>query len=225
MPLVIAVNGTPAPALALEVLRVATGEKQYSIRTNRNGVIGVQIGNSLIRTDPDGRLRLYFSPAYADRQVSAAAILKGEVKVDALAGQVAIIGATALGVSDVVATPSSSRTDGVEIQAQLVENMLEGSRLQRPPCFKDSPIIRKRHPRIEQICPYPFLASVGLEITVDHLAYSRRIAHSLAEDFSSPARVEKVGLLFYCRDIGFLEFVRVVPTLILILLGHMLPVL
>ena len=133
MPLVIAVNGTPAPALALEVLRVATGEKQYSIRTNRNGVIGVQIGNSLIRTDPDGRLRLYFSPAYAARQVSAAAILKGEVKADALAGQVAIIGATALGVSDVVATPSSSRTDGVEIQAQLVENMLEGSRLQRPP--------------------------------------------------------------------------------------------
>jgi len=133
MPLVIAVNGTPAPALALEVLRVATGEKQYSIRTDPSGVFAVQIGNSLIRTDIDGRLRLYFSPVYGARRVSAAAILKGEVKPDALVGQVAIIGATAVGVSDAVATPSSSRSDGVEIQAQLVENMLEGSRLQRPP--------------------------------------------------------------------------------------------
>ena len=133
MPLVIAVNGTPAPALALEILRVATGEKQYSIRTNRSGVIGVQIGNSLIRTDTDGRLRLYFSSFYSARRLSAASVLKGEVKPDALAGQVAIIGATAVGVSDVASTPADSRTDGVEIQAQLVENILGGSRLQRPP--------------------------------------------------------------------------------------------
>ena len=133
MPLVIAVSGAPAPALALEVLRVAAGEKQYSVRSDRSGVIGVQIGDSFIRTDGDGRLRLYFSPAYAARRISAAAILKGEVKPDTLANQVAIIGATAVGVADVAATPAGSRMDGVEIQAQLVENILEGSRLRRPP--------------------------------------------------------------------------------------------
>lgn len=133
MPLVIAVGGAPAPALALEILRVATGEKQYSVRSDPSGVVGVQIGDSFIPTDGDGRLRLYFSPAYAARRISAAAILKDEVKSDALAGQVAIIGATALGVADVAATPANSRMDGVEIQAQFVENILEGSRLQRPP--------------------------------------------------------------------------------------------
>jgi serine phosphatase RsbU (regulator of sigma subunit)/CHASE2 domain-containing sensor protein len=133
MPLVIAVGEAPAPALALEILRVATGEKQYSIRSDRNGVVGVQIGDSFIRTDADGRLRPYFSPAYAAPRVSAAAILKGEVKANALANQVAIIGATAVGVADVAATPTSSRMDGVEIQVQLVENILAGSRLRRPP--------------------------------------------------------------------------------------------
>lgn len=133
MPLVIAVGGAPAPVLALEILRVAAGEKQYIVRSGRNGVLGVQIGDSFIPTDGDGRLRLYFSPAYAARRVSAAAILKGEVKPDALANQVAIIGATAVGVADVAATPLGSRMDGVEIQAQLVENILEGSRLRRPP--------------------------------------------------------------------------------------------
>jgi adenylate cyclase len=132
MPLVIAVGGAPAPALALEILRVATGEKQYSVRSDPNGVLGVQIGDSFIRTDSDGRLRLYFSPADAGRRISAAAILKGEVKPGALANQVAIIGTTAVGLADVAVTPVSSRMDGVEIQAQLVENILEGSRLQRP---------------------------------------------------------------------------------------------
>ena len=132
VPLVLAVNGAPAPALALEILRVAAGEKHYSLRSDQSGVLGVQIGDQFIATDDDGRLRLYFSPAYTARRVSAAAILGGEVKAGALANQVAIIGATAVGISDVAATAVAARMDGVEIQAQLLENILEGSRLQRP---------------------------------------------------------------------------------------------
>jgi serine phosphatase RsbU (regulator of sigma subunit)/CHASE2 domain-containing sensor protein len=133
MPLVIAVKGALAPALALEILRVATGEKQYTVRANRSGVTGVQIGDSFIPTDLDGRVRLYYAPAFAARRLSAAAILKGEVKAGALTGQVAIVGATAVGISDVAPTPVEARMDGVEIQAQLIENILEGSRLIRPP--------------------------------------------------------------------------------------------
>ncbi len=133
MPLVIAVRGALAPALALEILRVATGEKQYAVRADRSGVAGVQIGDSFIATDRDGSVRLYYSPAFAARRVSAAAILKGEIKAGAFAGQVAIVGATAVGISDVAPTPLEARMDGVEIQAQLIENLLEGSRLMRPP--------------------------------------------------------------------------------------------
>lgn len=132
MPLVLAVNGATAPALAVEILRVAAGEKHYSVRSDRNGVLGVQIGDTFIPTDGDGRLRLYFSPAFAARRISAAAILRGEVKPGALKNQVAIVGATAVGISDVVATPLTARMDGVDIQAQLVENILGGSRLRRP---------------------------------------------------------------------------------------------
>jgi adenylate cyclase len=132
MALVIAVNGAPAPALALELLRVATGQLQYSVKTDSSGLVGVQIGDSFIPTDRDGRVRLHFSPAYAARRVSAAALLRGELSAKALANQVAIIGATAVGISDIAATPLAARMDGVEVQAQLVENILYGSRLIRP---------------------------------------------------------------------------------------------
>jgi len=132
MPLVLSVNGSPAPALAIELLRVATGQTAYSVRSDRHGIIGLQIGTSLIPTDGDGRLRLYYSHAQGARRVSAAAILRGTLAPNALANQVAIVGATAVGISDVAATPVGARMDGVEIHAQLIENILYGTRLIRP---------------------------------------------------------------------------------------------
>jgi serine phosphatase RsbU (regulator of sigma subunit)/CHASE2 domain-containing sensor protein len=133
MPLVLSVNGAIAPAFAVELLRVASGQTGYSVRSNDQGIVGVQIGTSFIPTDRDGRLRVYYSTAHGSRRLSAAAILGGAVAPKALVNQVAIVGATAVGISDVAATPVGSRMDGVEIHAQLVENILFGARLMRPP--------------------------------------------------------------------------------------------
>ena len=76
-----------APSFALELLRVATGQPQYTVQSDREGINGVQIGTSFIPTDSDGRIRLHFSPAYAARRVSARAILRGEVASNAFANQ------------------------------------------------------------------------------------------------------------------------------------------
>ena len=64
--------------------------------------------------------------------MSALAILNREVEANALANQVAIIGVTGVGLTDVVATPVAALMDGVEVQAQAIENMLDGTRLVRP---------------------------------------------------------------------------------------------
>ena len=136
MPLVLGVNGAIAPSFVVELLRVATGQAAYSVRSDDNGIVGVRIGTSFIPTDRDGRLRLYYSPAQGSRRLSAAAILRGTVAPKALVNQVAIVGATAVGISDVAATPVGSRMDGVEIHAQLIENILLGARLKRPPAAR-----------------------------------------------------------------------------------------
>ncbi len=133
MPLVISVRGKPAPALSLELLRTALGAGWYGIHADKKGgVQGIQVGEAFIPTDRDGRIRLYFSPAYAARRVSALSVLSGKVAPGAFAHQVAIIGVTAVGAIDVAATPVAARMDGVEIQAQVVENILSRSRLIRP---------------------------------------------------------------------------------------------
>ena len=61
VPLLVAVQEALAPTLVLELLRVAGGQDSYSVRADDHGVRGVQIGDTFIRTDADGRLRLYFS--------------------------------------------------------------------------------------------------------------------------------------------------------------------
>jgi CHASE2 domain-containing sensor protein/serine phosphatase RsbU (regulator of sigma subunit) len=132
MPLLMTVQGTWAPALALEVLRVAIQEPVYTIHGGPHGIRGVQVGESFLPTDPDGHFRLYFSPPDPRRRVSALTVLQGTVDARALANSVALIGVTAVGVTDITMTPVTTRMDGVEVQAQVVENMLAGTRLLRP---------------------------------------------------------------------------------------------
>lgn len=132
MPLLISVNGALAPAFSLELLRTAIGVNWYSVHGTRNGVKGIQLGESFIPADSDGRIRLHFSPAYARKRVSALSVLNGELSTNAFANQVAIIGVTGVGTIDIASTPIASRMDGIEIQSQVVENILADSRLIRP---------------------------------------------------------------------------------------------
>jgi adenylate cyclase len=135
VPLLLAVNGELAPTFAPELLRVAVGEPFYSIYGDPHGVHGVKIGTSFIPTDPDGRLRLYYAlPDSTDRRryVSALAILNREVEPEFLADHVAIIGVTGAGLGDMWATPVAALMEGVEVQAQVIENILDGTRLVRP---------------------------------------------------------------------------------------------
>jgi len=72
-------------------------KKWYSVHGNRKGIRGIEIGTSFIPTDPDGRIRLYYSPPDPRRRVSALAILKGEVDAAVFLNKVALIGLTAVG--------------------------------------------------------------------------------------------------------------------------------
>jgi adenylate cyclase len=131
-PLLLSVQEELAPALALELVRVAVGQPWYEVHGDPRGVRGVRIGTSFIPTDVDGRLRLYYTPPDGRRRVSALAVLNGEAKNNALAQRVAIIGVTGVGLTDIKVTPVTSQMDGVEVQAQVVENILAKARLVRP---------------------------------------------------------------------------------------------
>ena len=132
VPLVMNFQGQAVPSLAVELLRVAIGANWLTVHVDQQGVTAVQLGESVVPADADGHLTVYFSPPDAARRRSAADVLDGRLAPGSLKGQVAIIGVTALGLTDVVATPVHGRMDGVEVHAQVIENILDGVRLVRP---------------------------------------------------------------------------------------------
>jgi serine phosphatase RsbU (regulator of sigma subunit) len=90
------------------------------------------VGDRLFATEPDGGVRPYFSRRNADRAVSAIDVLQEKVSGDRLKRSFVLIGATALALGDNVFTPVGEKIPGVELHAQLLENMSDGTFLARP---------------------------------------------------------------------------------------------
>ena len=130
------------PALSIEALRVAQGAKSYLIKSSgasseqafgvRTGIVAVKTGDLEVPTDARGRMALYDTGHRRERYVSALAVLKDLAPKDKIEGQVIFIGTSAIGLKDMRSTPADDSVPGVEVHAQLAEQMLEQEFLARP---------------------------------------------------------------------------------------------
>jgi adenylate cyclase len=142
VPLVIAVGGRLYPSLDLEALRVAQGARSYIIKsTGANGVTAfgeqaglnaIKVGRVVVPTGPDGTVWVHFTPHEPDRFVPAWKILDGSVDPNLIKGNIVVIGTTAEGLKEFRPTPLDPAEAGVEVHAQLLEQMLLGDNVQRP---------------------------------------------------------------------------------------------
>ncbi len=132
IPLVASIDGTLVPALAIEMLRVAMGVPSLKLALSGSAVQALSVGELRVPTEADAAVRVYFSGHRADRFVSAVDVLEGRVDAAQLRRQLVLIGPTAIGLHDYQATPIGERMAGSEIHAQLLENLIDGTLLQRP---------------------------------------------------------------------------------------------
>jgi adenylate cyclase len=130
IPLVADVNGTLAPGLALEMWRVALHAPVLRLRTSNGSVRAVAVGKQVFATEADGSVRPYFSEHEPDRFVSAVDVLAGRVGAARLGRTFVLVGVTALALGDYAWTPVA-KMPGVEVHAQLLENMSENAFLVR----------------------------------------------------------------------------------------------
>ncbi|MBL4720513.1 MAG: CHASE2 domain-containing protein, partial [Alphaproteobacteria bacterium] len=131
MPVIMAVDNKIAPSMGLELIRVALGANWFTVNVGPDGVQSVAVGNDVLDTDANGQIALHFSPANPDRRISAVDVLNNQVPAPGFNNQIALIGVTGLGLADVATTPVSARMDGVEVQAQFIENLRYRTRLKR----------------------------------------------------------------------------------------------
>ncbi len=134
IPLVAAVGDLVVPSLAMEMLRVASGSTAIEVGVDGHGVRTVGVADLSVPTEARGDIWLHFAPELqgTTRNISATDLLDGKVSGDALASKLVLIGLTGSGLNDRRATPLGERVAGIEIQAQVLESMLEGRLLSRP---------------------------------------------------------------------------------------------
>ncbi len=141
-PLVVMVGRELYPALSLDALRVAQGAHGYVIRsTGASGVIGfgvkaglnaIKVGRIVVPTGSDGTVWIHYTPHEPDRFVSAVKLLDGKADPALIRGNIVLIGTTASGLKEFRPTPLDPAESGVEIHAQLIEQMLLGDNVSRP---------------------------------------------------------------------------------------------
>jgi len=139
IPVVVGLSDSLYPSLVAETIRVFNSAKTLRVRSagdggfaGNRGITTVAIGESVVPTDRDGQLWLWFSRHDAKRTISAADILQGKAVRNELDGRVAIIGTSAPGLLDLRATPLDPVISGVEINAQAIEQLLAHRLLVRP---------------------------------------------------------------------------------------------
>lgn len=103
------------------------------ISTNDYGISSLKIGNIPIPTDDMGRFQIN----YRGRQkifphISVTDILNQQVSPEKLKGKTVIVGATAIGIYDMRVTPFDKVFPGVEIHANVIDNIVNKDFLCRP---------------------------------------------------------------------------------------------
>jgi adenylate cyclase len=135
-PTVAVVGERLLPSLSLEAVRVASGEGTLIVRGDERGAVrSVAVDGHSLPTDVDGRVGLRFTPRRGDLYVPAVRALAGEMPPERIAGKIVVVGSSAVSLGDVKVTPVAGNTPGVEIQAQLIESILMGDLLRRPPAL------------------------------------------------------------------------------------------
>jgi len=130
--LVAEINGIIAPALSLEMLRVAEGRPEISLRVESGMVKAVGTGAFMVPTQADGSVWLRYGRHPMQRFISAADVLSGAAPAELFRDHLVLIGVTAVGLGERRPISGTGDMDGVQIHAEIIESLLDGGLLAKP---------------------------------------------------------------------------------------------
>jgi len=132
VPVVMEAQGALVPSLTMEMLRVVSRAGAILVRVNEAGIQSVAVPGLEVPTDRNGQFWIHFNKHDPARFVSAKDVLQGQLPPDRLRGRLVLIGTSATGLFDLKTTPVEAAMPGVEVHAQILENVLTKSLLVQP---------------------------------------------------------------------------------------------
>ncbi len=133
LPLIVRLNNKIYPTMGLEMVRVGENQKNIYIELNEVGINRISARPYKIDSDPNGIIWIKYKEPQKKQYISAGDVFDGKFQTDFFKDKYVLIGASAQGLFDLVKIPTGLTVPGVEVHANVIENILDQSYLVRNP--------------------------------------------------------------------------------------------
>ena len=133
LPLVVQFNKKIYPTMGLEMVRVGSKQKNIYVELNEVGIERISARPYKIQSDPNGIIWIKYKKSDKKQYISAQDVYDGKFQSDFFKDKYVLIGASAQGLFDLVKNPLGVTIPGVEVHANVIENILDQSYLIRNP--------------------------------------------------------------------------------------------
>ena len=141
-PLLFRRGKTLLPSLALEALRVAQGVPNFAVKATgasgelsggqHTGITALKVGQFTIPTDEGGAIWVYYTRTAPGRSIPAWKLFEKDFDRSLIEGSICFVGTSATGLKDIRATPLNPAAPGVEVHANVAEQIITQTFLSRP---------------------------------------------------------------------------------------------
>ena len=131
LPLIMVFNEKLFPSFGLEMIRV--GEKKKSIITNlsENGIKNILIKPYVFNTDKNSLIWVKYNRSINNNYISAEKVFNDNFEDNLFKDKYVLIGASAKGLFDTVKIPTGETVPGVQVHANVIDNLLKNNFLKR----------------------------------------------------------------------------------------------
>ena len=124
VPLILNIDNKIIPSLSLEAVRLYNKEKSYLIQTDQSGIQLIKTRSTNFLTNENGLNFVKFKKIPPNTYVSASDIYENNFDQTNLKDKIVLIGSSAEGVFDLVKIPTGKIVPGVQVHANIIENIL-----------------------------------------------------------------------------------------------------
>ena len=124
VPLILNIDNEIIPSLSLEAVRLYNKEKSYLIQTDQSGIQLIKTRSTNFLTNENGLNFIKFKKIPPNTYVSASDIYENNFDQSNLKDKIVLIGSSAEGVFDLVKIPTGKIVPGVQVHANIIENIL-----------------------------------------------------------------------------------------------------
>ncbi len=133
LPLLVRFNNKLYPTMGLEMVRVGDNQKNLYVELNDVGITRISSRPHKIYSDPNGIIWIRYKKSLKNQYISASSVFDGKFDETRFKNKYVLIGASAQGLFDLVKIPLGVTIPGVEVHANVIENILNQSYLIRNP--------------------------------------------------------------------------------------------